>query len=108
MTTEYFRFTAHRRPEEYLGQVGPHFGLALPPFALDAIAASKVAKQPNQYAVVGEWRRSDGVRYLDLAVTREWLEAKTNYRVDDSGRLRWECPECGKVGGTHTKTCGYE
>lgn len=105
--TEYFRFRPHRRPEEYLGQAGPNFGLALPPYALDAIADAKVTRRPNQYAVVGEWRR-EGIRFLDLAVTREWLEAVSNYRQDESGRLRWTCPECGRLGGSHAKGCGYE
>lgn len=107
-TTEYFRFRPHRKPEEYLGQAGPHFGLALEPAVLDAIADAKATGRPNQYAVIGEWRRSDGVRFLDVGVTREWLETVTNYRLDDNGRLRWTCPECGKLGGQHTKACGYE
>lgn len=108
MTTEYVPFSPHRRPEEYVGQVGQHNGLALPQYALDAIATSKLARQPNQYAVLGEWRRDDGVRFLDLGVTREWLEAVSNYRQDDTGRLRWTCPECGHLSGKHAKLCGYE
>lgn len=107
-TTEYHRFREPRRPEQYVGHPGPHFGLALPPCAYDAIAESKVSGSPNQYAVVGEWRRSDGVSFLDLAVTREWIEAVTLYRADEKGGLRWTCPECGKRGGSHTKACEFE
>lgn len=107
-TTEYVRFERPRRPEEYVLQPGPHFGLALPPGAYDAIAEAKVTGRPNMYEVIGEWRRSDGVSFLDLAVSPAWILANTNYRPDERGRLRWTCPECGKLSGIHSKTCGYE
>lgn len=107
-TIEYRRYPAARRPEEYVGQPGPHFGLALPPSAYEAIAEAKVTGNPNQYAVVGEWHRSDGARFLDLAVTREWIEATTLFRADERGQLRWTCPDCGKRGGGHTRACEFE
>ena len=106
--TDYHRFTPHHRPEEYVGQAGPYFGQALPPYVYDAIAEAKVTRRPNMYAVIGETRRDDGIRFLDFGVTGSWIEDNTNYRADERGHLRWTCPECGKLGGRHVKTCGYE
>ena len=108
MTVDYHRFDPPHRPEEYVGQPGPYFGLALPPYAYDAIAVRKVHGGPSMYAIQGEWRRADGMRFLDLSVTREWIESVTLYRADERGELRWTCPECGKRGGQHTKACQYE
>ena len=106
-TTGYVEFSPPRRPEEYVGQAGPHEGLALTHDVLDAIAESKVSGRPHRYLVRGEWQRNDGTRYLDFAIDRRWLEANSNYRTVE-GMLRWTCPECGKTSGKHLKLCGYE
>lgn len=108
MTLDYHAFKPHHRAEEYVGQPGPHFGLALPPYVYDAIAEQKVHGGPSMYVARGEWRRDDGVRFLDLAVTEDWIIAHTFHRTDERGQLRWTCPECGKRGGAHTKACQYE
>ena len=107
MNTEYFRFSPPRRLEEYQGVAGHQFGLALPPEGYEAIADAKVVGGPTQFVVQGEWRRSDGVFFLDLAVSPQWIFANTNYR-EHGGRLRWECPVCGKLSGQHSKSCDYE
>lgn len=107
-STEYHRFAPARRVQEYVGQAGPYFGLALPHAVYEALAEQKVHGGPPMYVVQGEWRRSDGVSFLDIAVTAEWIEANTLYRRDERGQLRWTCPECGKRGGSHTKACQYE
>lgn len=104
--TEYHRFNPPHRPEEYVGQPGPYFGMALPPYVYDAIAVAKVTHRANQYAVLGEVRRDDGARFLDFGVTAAWLVENTNYRPDERGHVRWICPECGK--SRHAKGCGYE
>lgn len=102
-TITYVPFDPPRRPEEYLGQSGPHNGLALEHNVLDAIATSKQpGKPPHGYLVRGEWRRSDGVRFLDIAVDRAWVMSNTDYQLID-GRLRYVCPECG--GMSHRKGC---
>lgn len=105
--TEYHRFNPPRRVEEYVGQPGHEFGLALPPYGYQAIADAKTTGGPTQFVVQGEWRRSDGVRYLDLAVSHEWILANTNYR-EHNGQLRWTCPECSMLSGKHSKVCGFE
>lgn len=104
----YAVFNPARRPEEYVGQPGPHNGLALTPDVIEAIASSRVSGRPHGYLVQGEWLRRDGVRYLDIAVDRRWVEANSHYRVDEHGQLRWVCPECGLKGGRHSKACGWE
>lgn len=105
--TEYHPFNPPRHPEEFQGIAGPHAGLALPYDVLQAMAEAKVANRPHPYIVRGEWVRSDGVRFLDVAVARQWVTQNTNYQLID-GRLRWQCPSCGKLSGTHAKACGYE
>lgn len=102
--TEYHRFNPPRRIEEYVGQPGHQFGLALPPEGYEAIAEAKMHGGPAQFVVRGEWVRSDGVRYLELAVSHDWILANTSYR-DHNGRLRWECPSCGRLSGQHSKVC---
>lgn len=104
---EYVTFNPPRRPEEYVGQKGPHNGLALEHYVLDAIAEARVSGRRHRYVVQGEYVRRDGVRYLDIAIDRAWITENTNYRLFE-GRLRWQCPECGKLGGQHTKACGWE
>jgi len=69
----YHRFWPPRKPEEYVGQPGPHNGLALEHYLLEAIGQSRVTKRPHPYIVVGEWvRRADGVRFLDIAIVPTW------------------------------------
>ena len=104
----YTEFNPPRRPEEYLGQAGPHNGLALTPDVIQAIAQGKVTNQPHPYLIRGEWvRHKDGVRFLDVAMDRAWLTANTHHQLVD-GRLRWVCPVCQKLSGHHTKACDYE
>lgn len=103
-TTEYVPFHPPRRPEEYVGQVGPHNGLALDHNVLDALAEARVSGKAHRYLVRGEWRRSDGVRYLDIAVDRAWVVANSNYQLVE-GQLRYVCPGCGRMSGSHSKGC---
>jgi hypothetical protein len=103
----YRRFTPHRRAEEYIGQKGHEVGgLALPPAVYAGIAEAKTLRQPSPYAIQGEWV-FDGRRYLDCAVTRDYIEATTHYRADERGVLRWTCPSCGRLSGQHSKVCDY-
>jgi hypothetical protein len=106
-TITYVPFDPPRRPEEYVGQPGPHNGLALEHNVLDAIGQARALNRSHPYVVRGEWRRSDGVTYLDIAVDRAWVTQNTNYRLID-GRLRWQCPVCGRLSGQHTKSCDFE
>jgi hypothetical protein len=103
----YVPFNPHRRLAEYVGQAAPQGGMLLPPDGYEAIATAKETGLPCQYVVTGEDRDGDRI-YLRLAVTRDWIEAVTNYRGDAQGHLRWTCPECGRVGGKHFRACGYE
>lgn len=105
--SEYHEFNPPRRPEEYVGQPGPHNGLALTYDVIQAIASSKMSGRPHPFLVRGETVRRDGVRFLDIAIDRAWVTQNTNYKLID-GRLRWQCPSCGKLSGTHSKGCGYE
>lgn len=105
-TTTYHPFHPPRRPEEYVGMAGPHMGLALPHDVIEAIAAAKQTGQPHPYLIRGEWRRSDGVSYLDVAVDRAWVTQYTNHALVE-GALRWTCPGCGKLSGAHQKGCDY-
>lgn len=107
MTTHYVPFDPARRPEEYVGQPGPHNGLALEHNVLEAIAEAKVTGKSHGFLVRGEWRRSDGLRFLDIAVDRAWvMSVDPNYQLVD-GRLRWVCPECGHMSSNHRKGCGH-
>lgn len=103
---EYHPFNPPRRPEEYVGQAGPHNGLALTADVLQAIARSKVSGEPHEYVVRGEWVRRDGVRFLDFAIDRAWVVANTNYQLI-GGELRYVCPGCGKLSGNHAKGCDH-
>lgn len=104
--TEYVEFRPPRRPEEYVGQAGPHNGLALNFDTLEAIAQAKQTGKPHPYVVRGELRRSDGVRFLDIAVDRAWVVENSDYILLD-GFLRWQCPGCGKLSGQHVRGCDY-
>jgi hypothetical protein len=104
---EYVEFTPPRRPEQYVGQPGPHNGLALTHDVLTAIAQSRITGQRHPFLVRGEWIRKDGKRFLDIAIDRAWVTENTHYRLIE-GRLRWVCPVCGKLSGQHTKACDYE
>lgn len=107
MTTTYVAFDPPRRAEQYVGQSGPHNGLALEHNVLEAIGQARAFNRTHPYVVRGEWRRDDGVAYLDIAVDIAWLTANSHYQLVE-GRLRWVCPICGRMSGTHTKACDYE
>ncbi len=101
----YTRFDPPHKIEEYQGQPGHEVGkLALPAYAYEAIADSKVTGNPAQYVVTGRRVHEDGRFYLDLAVSKAWLETATQWREDERGRLRWLCPVCQQL-GTHLKKC---
>lgn len=104
--TTYRPFNPPRRPEEFVGIAGPHMGLALPHDVLEAIAASKQTRKPHGYLIRGEWVRSDGVSYLDVAIDYAWVTANTNHQLVD-GRLRYVCSGCGRMSGEHVKGCDY-
>lgn len=104
--TEYHEFNPPRRPEEYVGQVGPHAGYALTWDVIQAISETRVTGKPHGYLVRGEWVRRDGVRFLDIAVDRTWVVANTNHQLID-GELRYVCPGCGRLSGAHNKSCDY-
>lgn len=106
VSTEYREFIPPRRPEEFVGLAGPHFGLALEPAVLEAIAKAKIERRAHPYLVRGEWVGSDGVRFLDVAVDRSWVTNITNYELIE-GQLRWRCSGCGKLSGNHQKGCEY-
>lgn len=103
-TTAYVAFNPPRRPEEYVGQKGPHNGLALDHNVIEAIGKAKLTGDPHPYLVRGELRRSDGVTFLDIAVDVQWVTANTNHQLVN-GFLRYVCPGCGRMSGTHAKGC---
>lgn len=107
MIVNYVPFHPARRLEEYVGQAAPQGGMLLPSEGYEALAAAKATNRPPQLAVVGEEHCEDGRRYLRLGVTREWVEAATNFRYVD-GQYRWVCPECSRIGGKHQRSCEYE
>ena len=92
-------FIPPRRIEEYPDRVSGA--------VLQEVAVARLTHQPPKYLVKGEWTYADGRRELDIAVNREWVDATTNYRLQEDGRLRWTCPGCGKLSGVHTKVCEY-
>jgi hypothetical protein len=100
-TTAYQRFRPPHQLAEHLSDP------AMPHAGYDALAEAKVARRPPEFVVIGEWRRLDDRRFLDLGINPDFLEAATNYRLHE-GLIRWECPDCGKLGGKHVKACGYE
>lgn len=100
-TTQHFVFRPPHQLAEHLSDP------AMPMAGFDVLAEAKVANRPPELVVIGEYRRADGRRFLDLGVNPAFLETVTNYRLHD-GHWRWECPECGKLGGKHARTCGFE
>lgn len=110
------RFDRPRPLTDYLDDAGAAIpghelgGLALPPHALAALADSKVTRQPCELVVTGEEWGSDGRHFLLFGVSRDYIEATTDYRhvkVDDNdrGALRWVCPDCRERSGKHSKLC---
>lgn len=95
----YELFIPPRRVEEYATVVAPEI--------LTETARARVTHAPAKYLVKGQWVYLDGRRELDVAINRAWVDAVTDYKLTD-GRLRWTCPICGKLSGTHTKACDYE
>lgn len=79
-------------------------GLVLPPMALDALAQSKITRQPCEMAVVGEEWHDDGRHYLRFATTRDYIEAVTDYHHEDGG-LHYRCPDCTQMRGRHARGC---
>ena len=67
-----------------------------------AIATARVRTPGVVYRLAPD---SDPEAYI--AVDRAWMTQNTNYRLID-GRLRWQCPVCAKLSGSHSKGCGYE
>lgn len=95
----YVPFNPPRRIEGYPGRVSTE--------VLEEVAKCRLAHQPSKYLVKGEWTHADGRLELDIAINREWVEAVSNYQLIE-GRLRWVCPVCQKMSGSHTKSCDYE
>lgn len=101
----YHRFDPPRRPEQYVGQPGPHNGLALPHSVIEAIGKSRVRGEAHGYLVRGEWVRRDGIRFLDIAVDVGWVVDNVPDMHLVGGFLRYVCPGCGRMSGNHTKGC---
>lgn len=109
MITTYTRFVPPRRIAEYVGQKGSEAnGQRLSYAAYDALAASKVSGREPEFVVIGEYRRSDGASFLDLGVTRDYIEATTDFRWDAGAKkLRYVCPECEMKDGKHATKCKF-
>jgi hypothetical protein len=108
MNGTYQRFSPWRSPREYQGQPGFEMSshLVLPTYVMDSLATTIPKGQPEQYAVKGEWTYPDGRRFLEFAVTTEWIEATTDLRYDTGQRkLRLQCPLCLFWDGKHAKGC---
>lgn len=85
-------------------------GLILPPMALAALADATVSRQPCELVVIGEEWLPDGRHYLDFGVSREYIEATSEYRhvkggPNDPGSLRFICSECREKSGKHLRMC---
>lgn len=93
----YEAFNPPRRVEEYPDRV--------PMDVIEEVAKSRLAHQPPKYLVKGEWVYGDR-RYLDIAINREWVTASGDYELKD-GQLRYVCPGCGRLSGSHNKGCDY-
>lgn len=75
--------------------------------ALDELAKSKSTGKPCQLVAVGEDRHPDGKVFLTFAVSREWLEAETDYRYLPGERYpTYVCPECEGINHKHSRNCG--
>lgn len=109
MSVPYSRFDPPHLLTEYVGKPGPHMGNALPPAGYDALAEAANTGKPPALVVIGEWRRVDGVTFLDLGVQPGWIEANTSFRRDpQSDHLRWHCPSCDVTSGQkHRAECQY-
>lgn len=107
----YTAFKPPRHIKEFLGEPGwEATGTLLPFIVLDAHAQTIVRRRagpaPEKFCVIGEYNREDGRRYLDFAVTSEWIEANSNHRLEEATReYRWKCPMCALLGGKHEKGC---
>lgn len=103
--SEYHPFAEARPIAQYAGQAGHELGgQALTPAAYQALAQSRSSGIPCELVATGQWVYDDGRRFLELRVTREYIEATSDMRHHD-GRLRWLCPRCGLFDGRHTKAC---
>ena len=107
------RFHPPRRLVEYRGVPGHEIGdQLLSPAAYQALADATSNRQPCELVVLAETRTPDGRRFLELGLSREYVEATTNWRhrTHDDGTidhaLSWRCPDCGSWGDKHAKTCG--
>ena len=89
-------------------QPGSPNGFLLPWDAIDDQALAIVERRAPAFVVLGEYERSDGLRFPELAVTTSHIEATTHYRWDrDARRLRWTCPYCGLKDTKHAKGCEW-
>lgn len=95
----YELFIPPRRVEEY--------ATVVPMTILEDTAKARLTHAPPKYLIKGQWTYEDGRRELDIAINRAWVDAVTNWKLND-GRLRWTCPICGKLSGIHTKACDFE
>lgn len=74
----------------------------MPLRVLDSHARCVTAGLPEEFEVIGE---DDGSPpQLVVRVTREFVEATTDYRWTN-GIARLTCPACGLLDGKHTKGC---
>jgi hypothetical protein len=107
MSGTYLPFAPWRSAREYQGQQGSEVGgLRLPVNVMNSLAETIPKHLPEQYAVKGEWTYPDGRRFLEFAVTTEWIEATTDLRWDPGQRkLRVKCPLCEFWDGKHAKGC---
>lgn len=106
MTMTHVRFEPTRKLTEYIGQPGEEIGgQRLTPAAYEAISDAKRTGKPSELVVTGEYIRSDGARFLTFGVTREHIEAVSDFR-HHLGRLHYLCPDCGLWDGRHSKVCG--
>lgn len=108
MTMTYTRFDPPRRLAAYQGQTGSEAGgRLLSPDAYQALADAKMKGREPMLVVRGEYV-GEGRRYLHYAVTKDYIEANTNWRDDGFHLLHWTCPTCGMKSGKHTKSCDFE
>jgi hypothetical protein len=103
----YLPFFPWRSAREYQGQSGSEVGgLRLPAYVTESLAATKLRGLPEQYTIKGETTTPDGRRFLDFAVTTEYIEKVTDFRYDAGQRkLRLRCPLCLFWDGKHRKGC---
>ena len=80
-------------------------GTMLMPFAVDAAQAELSSGVPSGYVIQGEYQSDDGRAFLVMAVTRQHVEAHSDYR-DVGGHLVYICQQCGGRHGKHSRSCG--